>query len=319
MGSALKEAYPDSQVTWLVRPYTAPLLHLNPEVDQILLDHGQPGAVLAKQIRERAFDTAFVVYPRWRTVWAVRRAGVPERIGPANKWYSLFLSNRISQHRSKSERHEADYNLELLSAIGILPKPRPTVFVLSEEERARARRVLDGHRISADRPLAILHPGSGGSASRWPLTHFMDLGNRLAEEGVQVVVTAGQGETYQSIMVDQMRRIPVMIAAGSVTLRELGALFSHADVMVSNSTGPLHLAVSVGTPTVSVYSPITACHPRRWGPYPDFVEGQSAHRALVAPVVGGQPDMTGVSVEQVFEQCRAQWEKRRQTGVTRGQ
>jgi len=67
-------------------------------------------------------------------------------------------------------------------------------------------------------------------------------------------------------MIDQMRRIPVFVAAGSVSVRELAALFACANVVVSNSTGPLHMAVALDVPTVSIYSPLATCHPRRWGP-----------------------------------------------------
>ncbi len=96
--------------------------------------------------------------------------------------------------------------------------------------------------------MVILHPGSGGSSARWPLAHFMELGDKLQMEGYDVIVTGGPGENYQNIMIDNMHRIPVFIAAGSVSLRQLAAIFSCADLVVSNSTGPLHLAVALECP-----------------------------------------------------------------------
>ncbi len=307
VSSALKEAFPEARVSWLVRPYTAPLLEKNSTVDQVLVDNGGPLSDLTAKLKAAQFDAAIVSLPRWRISWALWRAGIPVRIGPASKWYSILFTQKIAQHRSESTKHEADYNLELLAPLGVPFKRRPTQLTLTADEKTAARKLLESHRISADKPLVFLHPGSGGSSARWPLLYFMRLGDALQKEGVQVVITAGPGEDYQNIMIDQMDRIPVFIAGGSVSLRELAALYSCGDVVVSNSTGPLHLAVAAGVPTVSIYSPEVTCHPTRWGPYPAYPEKDAMHTVFVAPMVeeNGEKreEMTGVSVDSVREAC----------------
>jgi ADP-heptose:LPS heptosyltransferase len=303
VSTALRQAFPQAKIAWLVRPYTAPLLENNPDVDQVLIDRGQSAAALAAELKKEQFDAAIVAFPRWRITWALWRAGVRIRIGPASKLYSILFTHRPYQHRSEGEKHEADYNLELLEPLGVSFKRHPTRFVLTEAERRMARRILESHRISFSKPVVVLHPGSGGSSARWPLTHFMALGDKLLAAGCDVVVTGGPGEDYQYMMIDQMHHIPVFIAAGSVTLRELAAIYSWADLVVTNSTGPLHLAVALEVPTVSIYSPIPTCHPQRWGPYPAFVEHGSEHQVLVAPIVEGQEDMGAVMVEDVWRHC----------------
>jgi len=308
VSTALRHAFPSAKISWLVRPYTAPLLENNPDVDQILVDRGDAIAELIAQIKKEGFDAAIVAYPRWRTVWALWRAGIPVRIGPASKFYSVLFTKRLWQHRSEGKKHEADYNLELLGALGVPFRRYATRFVVTGDEKRVAHKILESHRLTFSKPIVILHPGSGGSSARWPLTHFMELGDRLQMADCDVVVTGGPGEDYQYMMIDNMHRIPVFIAAGSVSLRELGALYSCADLVVTNSTGPLHLAVALGIPTISVYSPITTCHPNRWGPYPAYVEGTKEHEVLVAPLQGDagecQEDMAAVSVEEVWRLCR---------------
>ncbi len=302
---ALRETMPEAKISWLVRPYAAPLLENNPDIDDVLLDKGGSVLELIRQIKEQHFDAAIVAYPRWRVCWALWRAGVPLRIGPASKWYSFLLNRRLWQHRSQGEKHEADFNLELLGGLGLPFKRAQTRIVLTPAERESAKKTLASHRISFEKPIVFLHPGSGGSSQRWPLSHFMRLGDAFQSKGKQVVVTGGPGEDYQNIMIDQMDRIPVFIAAGSVSLRELAALFSWASLIVSNSTGPLHMAVALGVPTVSVYSPILTCHPKRWGPYPSYVEKDQQHEVFVAPSLGengsNSGDMAAVSVEDVLE------------------
>ena len=82
-----------------------------------------------------------------------------------------------------------------------------------------------------------------------------------------MIVTGGPGEDYQNVMIDNMRRIPVFVAAGSISIRQLGAIFSCVNLVVSNSTGPLHIAAAVGTPVIGFYPQHTALSAGRWGPY----------------------------------------------------
>ena len=308
VSTAIREAFPRARISWLVRSYTAPLLQHNPDVDQVLVDDGGSSGELVARIRGGQFDVAIVALPRRRIAWALWRAGVPMRIGPASKPCSLLFTKRLWQHRSEGKRHEADYNLELLEAIGVPFKRHPTRLVLTEAERLGARALLASRGIGFSKPLVILHPGSGGSSARWPLGHFMALGDTLQAGGCDVVVTGGPGEDYRDAMIAGMRRQPFFLAAGSLSLRELAAVISCADLLVSNSTGPLHLAVALGVPTVSIYSPIPTCHPTRWGPYPAYAEGSAAHKVLVAPLAGArvttEKEMAAVSVDEVNRLCR---------------
>ena len=197
--------------------------------------------------------------------------------------------------------------MELLAPLAIPFQRYPTTLVLTAAEKAHAREVLSGHRMSFQKPVVILHPGSGGSSERWPLSHFMALGDRLQAEGYDASCGhRGTGhESVQSVMIDQMHRIPVFIPAGSVSLRSLAALLSQAQLVVTNSTGPLHMAVALDVPTVSMYSPIPTCHPRRWGPYPDYAESGSASCGSCG--AGNGPAImwrwTRYPVDQVWAQC----------------
>ncbi|MFA5975861.1 MAG: glycosyltransferase family 9 protein [Elusimicrobiota bacterium] len=305
VASALRASDPQAHIAFLVRSYAAPLLQNNPDIDETIVDAGGPVAPLIQQLKDGRYDVAIVAYPRWRVSWAVWRARIRRRIGPASKWYSLFFNERLWQHRSEGRRHEADYNLELLKPLGVPVKRVQTRIVLTEDEKQRAHQFLESLGVPFQKPVVILHPGSGNSSARWPLNSFMELGSRLLEEGYEVVVTGGRGENYQPIMMNQMRRVPVFVPSGGVSLRELAALLACANLVVTNSTGPLHIAVGLDVPTVSIYSSIATCHPRRWGPYPAWKEGNERHRVALAPDHGfPQEDITQVSVEMVLKMCQ---------------
>jgi heptosyltransferase III len=308
VSTALRRLFPRAKISWLVRSYTAPLLEHNPDVDGILIDRGESSGRLADLFRNERFDAAIVAYPRWRTVLALWLARVPLRVGPANKAYGILLNRRIRQHRSAGAKHEADCNLELLAPLGATFERFPTRYVATDAERKTARRVLEAKGIAGAKPVAILHPGSGGSSARWPLGHFAALGDALDAAGCDLVVTGGLGEDRERAMAERMRRAPVLFGGGA-SIRETAAILSWADLVVTNSTGPLHLAVALGVPTVSIYSPLPTRHPSRWGPYPAYVEGDDLHHVFIAPLRGGNgkgiEDMGAVSVEEVLRVSRA--------------
>ncbi len=306
VSTALRARFPRAQISWLVSPYAAPLLEHNPDVDRVFLDEGQPVRVLAEAFRGERFDAAVVAFPRWRPVAALWLARVPVRVGPANKAYCAMLNRRVRQHRSRGTKHEADCSLELLEPLGVPFKRFPTRYVATDRERETARLVLEAKGISGGAPLVVLHPGSGGSSARWPLGHFTELAGRLMADGCDVAVTAGPGEDHAGAMSAGLRRPPVFVAGDAVSVRETAAILSRADLVVTNSTGPLHLAVALGVRTVSIYSPLPARRPERWGPYPAYVEGDDAHRVLLAPLRGAVEEMGGISVDEVWRQCRAQ-------------
>src|SRR5438045_3750728 len=103
VASALRARFPGVHITWLVRDYTAPLLKHNPDVDDILIDHGTTRE-LTKQLQQGRFDAAIIAFPRWRVVWAAWRARIPRRVGPASKLYSALLTDRVWQHRSEGAK-----------------------------------------------------------------------------------------------------------------------------------------------------------------------------------------------------------------------
>lgn len=308
MARLLKEERPQARIFWLASPRSAPVLELNPDLDEVLVDGGGPVGGLADRLRRQHFDAAIVALPRWRVAWAIRRAGIPLRIGPLSKPYSLLFSRPVRQHRSGGHKHEADYNLELLAALGIPFRRVPARLCLGAGENDQGARMVEALGVTPGRPLVILHPGSGGSAPRWPLRSFVELAGRLRGDGVPVMVTAGPGEDFGDSF--QGLQGLVVVPPGRLELRQLAALLNQATLVVTNSTGPLHMAVALGVRTVSVYSSLIPCHPRRWGPYPSFAEGSREHAVLIAPQED-RDELRSVTVDAVLAACRERLEAAR--------
>ena len=294
---ALKAKVPGCKITVLVRAEVAPLLKTHPSVDHILIydpkgrHQGWAGIQkLSTDLSLGCFGTALVLQGGWQIALAVMLAGIPQRIGPKSKLHSYFLYNEaIRQNRSRSDRNEADYNLELAAVCWLGSAPArgefPAHLELDPADRDSARDWLRAKGWKEGEKLVVVHPGMGGSALNWPEANYVELVRRLLGDGVKVVLSFGpaDGETRRK-MDNEFggRRIDPWIFGDG---EKLAGIFSWASVVVAPSTGPLHIAAALGRPVVSFYPPIQVQSPKRWGP---FVKNETQARVFSPEVACGQ-------------------------------
>ncbi|MEU0765397.1 glycosyltransferase family 9 protein, partial [Streptomyces microflavus] len=124
----------------------------------------------------------------------------------------------------------------------------PTLSV-TDADRAQARAVLG----EPDRPRVALHPGASDTRRRWPARRFAEVARTLHDDGYEVLVTGTPAERAVVDEVVAAAGVPVRPQVGTLSLGGLAAAYAGCALVVSNDTGPLHLAGAVGTPTVGVY------------------------------------------------------------------
>lgn len=275
MVQVLREQFPNAFIAMLVRRYTAELVEDNPYINEVVLyDNGSAPLSfwrMVSKLRSGRFDVSLVTYPRVRLALLMAMARIPLRVGTGYRWYSFLFNRRVYVHRKNAAKHEAEYNMDLLGAIGCpVPHiPRPHLEI-ADRHRASVGKALHEIGISNNDRFAILHPGSGGSARNWSMANFAELGKRLAAEAsVRVIVTGGRGE--ESIVRSVTTAIGESAGSivGTLSLKEYAALAVRSVLFVGNSTGPLHIAAAVDTPVVALYPQVTPMSPNRWGPYTD--------------------------------------------------
>ena len=186
MAQALKRLFPEARIAMLIRKYTTELVDENPYVDSFLLyDDGQaqtPFFRLTSMLRAERFDLVFHTHPRFRAALMTRLAGIPNRVGTGYRWYSWLFNRKVYEHRKDAKRHELEYNLNLLQAIGASVDPAtvaPEMRVTPESSR-HVTSLLASLGVAPGERIVILHPGSGNSARDWHRTHFGALGAKLA-------------------------------------------------------------------------------------------------------------------------------------------
>ncbi len=295
--AALRRTYPDAGIALLVDPARVETAGMIRGVADVVALRPAPDE-MRRQLADLGADLAVCISRGAGTAWAACRAGIPRRVGPGRRFYSYLFQRRVSESRREGRRHEAEYALSFAHRAGASAGPAEFPLEIPASARERATSWLDSHGLERD-PV-VLHPGSGGSCPSWPAGHFTRLGELLRGEGLAVVVTRGPDET--------VRRPagPPEFAGGA---RALAALLGRARLVVSNSTGPIHLAAALGRPTLALHAPWASCGVARWGPYSERGWGLVAHhpraeawsrseRRLKGPAL-----MSSVAPETVLRCC----------------
>ncbi len=280
---ALKSHFPESSLSMMVSSYAADVVKSNPHLDDVIVDRPESGFggffMLVKELRRKRFEVGILLRPTFRLAFMLFLAGVKYRIGTGYRLYQLLFNRRVYEHRKVNLRHEAEYNLSLLRPLGIATRGIAPRIYLSPEEEQFAQRIFDEFGIVARDTVIAMHAGSGDSSLNLPPKRFAEAGDQLVEKlAAKLILTGTEEERGLVELVKRKMVRPSFDLVGGTSLRQLAAVLKRCDAMVSNSTGPMHLASAVGTPTVAIFCPIFTAGPIRWGPYGD------GHEVILPPV-----------------------------------
>lgn len=282
----LRRRYPEAQIAALVGPWGAPILSHNPHVGQIITlpfpgFTRQPQASLwqpyqllrhwARQLRGK-YDLAFILrFDHWWGALLACVAEVPQRVGYARPEVAPLLSHAVPY---VAGRHEVEQNLALveweLAPGHALPLYHPLEFRIPEQAVTWARDLSGcGH------PIAI-HPGAGAAVKLWQVERWAAVADALAAEtGAPILLTGSPAERPLGLKIAAHMKRAAAVLAGETTLDQLAALFAQCRLVLGLDSGPLHLAVAVGTATVQLYGPVDRTTFGPWGP-------PERHRVLVS-------------------------------------
>lgn len=247
--AALPALVADGSDVMVVR-WLAPLLEMAGVRGAVLpLERGARGFGRAvRELRRRGYERGVLLTPAFSAAWLFRWGGVRHLRGTATDGRSLLLAERVPAEALRPYHRTRAYDL-LLGRDPVGP-PRTHRLVPPEARVARWRAATG----AATGPLVGLFPGAHAPARRWPAERFAALARETLALGARVVVLGGPGEAALTSSV--AAAAPEALDTGGRTdLVDLAALLSLCDLVVTNDTGPMHLAGSVGTPTVSLWGP----------------------------------------------------------------
>jgi ADP-heptose:LPS heptosyltransferase len=274
LAGIIKKHYPETRITFFVKDYTRALAECNPYIDEILTlpeEIDKAGfADCLKIFRKGKYDAVIIVNPKFRTSLISFLAGIKTRVGSGYRWYSFLFNKKVFEHRKYAERHELEFNVRLLEKIGIKEKVSPSNvnfgLVCNDQDIKKIKQLLYTKGVSFLNPVVIIHPGSLGSAVDLPENKMKQLISILAHDLSITILITGSGN--EKVLCQEMAEGTSAInLAGMFSLKELTALYTLSDIMIANSTGPVHIAAALGVYIIGFYPKITACSPERWGPY----------------------------------------------------
>ncbi len=265
----LKRAFPEAYLVAHVKKYTASIAKMCKEIDEILIDddfdQGIVSNSLCNSFKDHNFDRAFIILPSGRAIVAAWRAEIPIITGRASNIFQFFLNDRRVQKRSKNLKHEFQYNLDLLK--GVVPeiKYEPYRFVLEESLVKEGSFYLE--QLGLTEQPYVIHPGHGGSALNLPPEMYAKIASRLIGLRKEVIVSLGPGEEKMEEYFFTLKESGKIFFVKNIpTFNKLAAIFANCKAFIGGSTGPMHLAASIGLPSVAFFPPVKAMTPNRWGP-----------------------------------------------------
>jgi len=329
----LRQNLPDASVTLSVGPWVAALAALSPAASAVetvefpgftrrpKANLIQPYALALETARRwrGRFDICLVARPdHWWGAMAAALAGIPRRLGWRTPETEPFLTAALPSGR---RQHEVVSNLVLVRSLtrslGIeapetapSPEVNPLQLTIPPSSQAAVERWLERNLAGAKTFLCV-HPGAGAANKQWPESRYEALLRLLGDQvGLPIVVT---GTASEAPLVERTAASSplALSAAGDFSLVELAGLLARAALVIGSDSGPLHLAVASGTPTVHIYGPADEAKFGPWG-------SPARHRVLTGPVAC-RPcgDLTGcaaidqlacmraVSVDQVLRAALA--------------
>ena len=293
----LRQALPRAHIALLTAAKLAPLWERHPAIDQVIPFSEEDSVIgIARRLRAGSFDTALVLPNSPRSALEVFLAGIPQRVGCVRPWRNLLLTHviparvdEVKMHKRShreverlirepkattpppSNAHHLHHYLHLAAALGANRAPLPPLIAVleSEVDAVRARFATEAMR---GRPLVGLNAGAEyGPAKRWPRERFVEAGIALQRRAgcalwilgghADVSLARGIAEEIQSATTATPGTVRCL--AGETSLRQLCAALQACDVVLTNDTGPMHVAAAVGTPVVV---PFGSTSPELTGP-----------------------------------------------------
>lgn len=274
----LKKQYPDTEITALVPVYTAPLAEHCEWIDHVLIDDRKKYFIsdvshLKNKIKKKEFHVSISLFSETRTSIALWLSGISQRLGPATKIAQVFLNQRLRQRRSQSAKPEYEYNLDLIkhyiysnNDIPIDTPPPPYLQFPFDEIRSLCEEIKVKYGISETRKIVILHPGTGGSAINLSIEQYADLAKQISlRTNVFFIITAGPGELPQAAeLSEKLGYIKHRLHESKTGIIDFCKLINIADIFISGSTGPLHIAGALNRPTCAFYPSRRSATSLRW-------------------------------------------------------
>jgi len=247
----LRNALPQAEITVFAKEHLLSLVSRDPNISRLL-------PFSEEALKGKEYDTGILLTNSFSSALGMFKAKVRQRIGFTDFLRWPLLTERISIGKLKSEQHHVITYKMLLKPLDIEASDTEPKLFLTHEEIDQARL-----KVSSNKKVIGINPGAAyGSAKCWPADRFREVAQYLLEKGHEVIFF---GDLKTKDLVDTIcKDLPVQNFAAKTSLRELMALIYICDVVLTNDSGPMHIASALKVPTVALFG---STDPVQTGPY----------------------------------------------------
>jgi len=279
---ALRESRADRRLTLLTSSSGAEVASLVPEIDETIVydapwlkatasrDGTAYDHAMIELLRRKDFDAAvvFTVYSQnpMPSVLMCYLADIPLRLAHCRENPYQLLSHWVKETEPETQlRHEVKRQLDLVATAGCSTDDVRLSLRIPVDSRKRVQSILASLSLAPEQPWVVIHPGVTAPSRRYPWEAFADVAHHLRSElGWEVFFTGTEQERDLVVAIQGAMDAPSYSLVGRLDLGGLAALLSYAHMLISNNTGPVHMAAAVGTPTVDLYAMTNPQH-TPWG------------------------------------------------------
>ncbi|MCD6392844.1 MAG: glycosyltransferase family 9 protein [Planctomycetes bacterium] len=275
--ASLRSSFPDAHITWFIRPEFAPILENIGGLDDVIIFHRrrlgkwwcnpkQFSALmrLFAELRKGRFDLVLDLQGLFRTAFFAWLTGSSRRFGmkTAREFATLFYTDKIDPDADSV--HVIDYHRKILAAAGARTITNDSNLFATAQAAERVRKLLQD-RNAPLRDYVVLITGSAHASKCWPVEKFAALADRISERFDVDVIAAGVAAEKPTVaLLVELAGAPIVDMAGQTDIGTLVALLAGARLVVSNDTGPAHIAYALDAPVIIIFGPT---NPSRIRPY----------------------------------------------------
>lgn len=265
---AVRQTFPNARITVVANPLVAQLFEFHPDCDEVIeydrqgRHAGMIGLLrFVNMLRREKFDCAFLFQNAVEAAIIAFLARVPRRVGFMTDGRRLLLTHPVPIGEAERALHHTDYYLQMLAAYEVVATVKEQRLALRPDEIECAAGTL------AQGSYAVINPGAAyGSAKRWIPERFAEVADQLADRyGLSIVLSGGPGEVEIGEDIAKAMQAPHQNLIGKTSVRQLMAVLAGCRLMITNDSGPMHVAAAFNVPMVAIFGPTDHTTTSPWG------------------------------------------------------
>ena len=272
---ATRSVFPDAFIAMMVSHQTREIVEGNPSLNEVIVydkkvkDKGfLKSLIFILRLKKKKFDLALILHSTTRINLICFLAGIPKRVGYKKGKLDFLLTDKLEYTKRFGKKHESEYSLDILRFLG-LKVENPGLFVpVRKKNEESVNNLLKEYGLKKEEKFIVIHPGASSVSKMWPQEKFAKLADLLIEKfKIPVILISSPDQVEIGEKVKKSMKNKVLFLCGRTSLGELVALFKKTALFISNDSGPVHIACSMGTPIISIFGRNEkGLSPERWCP-----------------------------------------------------